>query len=620
MADNIQQAAEIQSAILGAMETVANDYYANNPKDETVSALIVQCLDAENKKYNIRYGISTATAYATTSYSVGDKVLVLVPKGDWSNTLTILGLDRSGDEETATTDLNLNVDNDTKGYHVLGGSLFDMGNEIKHLSDNYYDIIYRVNELGDKTSSTADDGDEDGSYTILKDSISAIPDDGDTNVLTSSYVSAEDSTTETSSTDAPEEEDEGDSSLELESYDADNPMPEDSDASETISEISDEVQIVDPNESNAINSDYLVSQETDVFSAATALYLQADFKIRRDNVDGSFGIVFIFDFKKDDEVYQTPYYFDSSSFKNNPLAFTELTTQGIVVDFNGRNFVRLNKVMVYSQDFSTPDIQIGNIKIYPLKQATVDNGYMINLSAKNGSYVTNNKDARYEVKAYYEDTDITSNVNFYWGVESDVQEAGKYHILLGKGYDYIGEGKTCDFYISNVESRKANVVCVASYRNKIIAKENISVFNINHGSLISIVQSVNSENKTVLSCLINGSSYYNSTTDVEDDDDDDAREDAKTEQDNLELTVDLRNFIFLNNVDPAIEEDDDAETTVDYTTFLHFDGGWANDISNPDSEQTTSHNFNKYTFRVIAGRSDFTPNRRDEYMNRSTKN
>ena len=53
-----------------------------------------------------------------------------------------------------------------------------------------------------------------------------------------------------------------------------------------------------PLSDNSINEYYLVSSEEQVFASATDLYLQADFKIDNNCVDGSFGIIFIFDFKR----------------------------------------------------------------------------------------------------------------------------------------------------------------------------------------------------------------------------------------------------------------------------------------------------------------------------------
>lgn len=609
-------AKDIQESLIDSINTIVQNAIDKTPKDLTVSAVVTQCLDAEDNKYTIRYGINTATAYSTTSYSIGDKVLVHVPENDWSNTLTIIGFDKNDDASDAV-DLNLNVDNDTKGYHVLGGSLFDMGTEIKHLSENCYDIIYRVNEYSQTQILSADDGDEDTEITVLESEIQPGEDNSDSCNLTQAQYERglADSIAEyTEGADESEDEDvpEGDTSAPLDG-DEDYGMPDDSDVQIDVGGIQTVTEEVQVFESNAINENYINRQEQDVCESATNLYLQADFRIRKDNVDGSFGIVFIFDFKKNSEIYQIPYYFDSADFKSNPLSFTELTTQGIIVDFEGSNFVRLNKVMIYSQDFSSPDIQVGNIKIYPLKKVEENSGYMVNISAKDGSYVSNTKSAHYTAKAYYNGADITQNVDFYWGVESDIQEAGKYHILLGKGYDYMGKGQSCDFFISDVESRKANVACVASYRNKIIGRENINVYNDTYSDLITLTPSLADDGRVILSCLINGASYYNSNSELDVDDDSDAREDAYSEKETMTLAIELKNFIFKNEVDEIVAEQDDAEIYNDYTTFLMVSGGTIQGVSNDDSE-TRSENFNKYTFRPICGRSDW----RDDYMNKSS--
>lgn len=85
--------AELEEALLEAIDFFVNNRVQNLDRDKTITATIVSCSNALTQEYKIQYNNGFLTAYAQegASFSPNETVYVLVPLGDFSKRKTIVG-------------------------------------------------------------------------------------------------------------------------------------------------------------------------------------------------------------------------------------------------------------------------------------------------------------------------------------------------------------------------------------------------------------------------------------------------------------------------------------------------------------------------------------------------
>ena len=82
-----------QSAILYAIEIIADKKLSQASFDKTIKAVVKEVKDKATGEYIIKYQDSEFTAYATSSdlnYAEGEQVYILIPGNDWDRNKTIL--------------------------------------------------------------------------------------------------------------------------------------------------------------------------------------------------------------------------------------------------------------------------------------------------------------------------------------------------------------------------------------------------------------------------------------------------------------------------------------------------------------------------------------------------
>lgn len=95
-----------QSAILQAIEIIADKKLSQASFDKTIKAVVKKVKDKATGEYIIKYQDSEFTAYATSSqvnYPENEEVYILIPGNDWTRTKTILG--STNNKATTFTDI-----------------------------------------------------------------------------------------------------------------------------------------------------------------------------------------------------------------------------------------------------------------------------------------------------------------------------------------------------------------------------------------------------------------------------------------------------------------------------------------------------------------------------------
>lgn len=120
----------IQDSLFEAMAAFRNSAITNSKGTLTLETVVTQVIDAGLGEYSVEYMENTFTAYSNSNatYSVGDKVYVLVPEGDFNKTKIILSL-----VSPATTTFTESQD-PTQYYYDISENLIDANLGIVELS------------------------------------------------------------------------------------------------------------------------------------------------------------------------------------------------------------------------------------------------------------------------------------------------------------------------------------------------------------------------------------------------------------------------------------------------------------------------------------------------------
>ena len=120
----------LQTSLFEAMKTFRDNAITNSKGTLTLETVVAQVLDAGLGEYSVEYMENTFTAYANANatYSVGDKVYVLVPEGDFSKTKIILSL------VSPSTTAYIDNQDPNKYYYDISENLIDANLGIIELS------------------------------------------------------------------------------------------------------------------------------------------------------------------------------------------------------------------------------------------------------------------------------------------------------------------------------------------------------------------------------------------------------------------------------------------------------------------------------------------------------
>ena len=271
----------------------------------------------------------------------------------------------------------------------------------------------------------------------------------------------------------------------------------------------------------------------------SSIYCAADFQTslpQEQQLQGNYGIVFALDFSSnnnEEDVITKYYSINVNNMTGNPYKLLQPTRQYAFFDINKANFIRVNSITAFVQNFpnqdqynTVDDIFITNISLQAANKMSSDElaGYSINLTTPEGSIFTTEAGPSSTlpiaatVKLRGQEIDDT-NIEFYWFVEdATIKTNSQYYSLYGGlGWKCLNELSSTGVFIaaknefnikfSDAAARNNTFKCVAVYNGNIFNK------TINIKNYLAVNITIVSDSGTnfyydqgnpILSCLIDG--------------------------------------------------------------------------------------------------------------------
>lgn len=270
-----------------------------------------------------------------------------------------------------------------------------------------------------------------------------------------------------------------------------------------------------------------------------SIYCAADFQtslLQEQQLQGNYGIIFALDFNSnnnEEDVITKYYSINVNNMTGNPYKLLQPTRQYAFFDINNANFIRVNSITAFVQNFpnqdqfnTVDDIFITNISLQAANKMSSDElaGYSINLTTPEGSIFTTGASPSSTlpiaatVKLRGQEIDDT-NIEFYWFVEdATIKTNSQYYSLYGGlGWKCLNELSPTEVFIaaknefnikfSDAAARNNTFKCVAVYNGNIFNK------TINIKNYLAVNVTIVSDSGTnfyydqgnpILSCLIDG--------------------------------------------------------------------------------------------------------------------
>lgn len=270
-----------------------------------------------------------------------------------------------------------------------------------------------------------------------------------------------------------------------------------------------------------------------------SIYCAADFQTslpQEQQLQGNYGIIFALDFNSnnnEEDVITKYYSINVNNMTGNPYKLLQPTRQYVFFDINNANFIRVNSITVFVQNFpnqdqfnTVDDIFITNISLQAANKMTSDElaGYSINLTTPEGSIFTTEASPDAElpiaatVKLRGQEIDDT-NIEFYWFVEdATIKTNSSYYSLYGGlGWKCLNELSSTGTFVAGKNEFSIKFSDAAARNNtfKCVAVYNGNIFNktINIKNYLAVNITIVSDSGTnfyydqgnpILSCLIDG--------------------------------------------------------------------------------------------------------------------
>lgn len=283
---------------------------------------------------------------------------------------------------------------------------------------------------------------------------------------------------------------------------------------------------------------------TNNIKEAEAIMIEASFltglpKEHRLSKSGYYGLQFVLAFADRDNVDEDgnpavkylSYTIDNNNMTGNPFLFTTWAEQYAIYPIDVENFLYIDSIMAFAQDFVDKDDRINaelwgadifvkDVEIYGLKTITAINGdYRLSLSMPQGSTFKSIL-ASASLQVVGKVTKLSSNLSdstmFYWFAEDNriTSSSEEYQMYGGTGWRYL-KGKNNNYTLTTYgnENRayENKYLCVAVYKEEVILKEYFTLYNEAARRNLSITSSLGikfsfDRGVPTLTCLIDGKS------------------------------------------------------------------------------------------------------------------
>lgn len=564
--------ANIQESILQAVDTLVQDRINGIEADKTVIATIVACSNAFTREYKVSYNGGQTVAYAQegVTYSANTSVYMLVPQGDFTQKKTIIGKTQAmSDDENISF-----VSSAISDYNVIGKNcIADKNNATPAGLNSYYKndyaLIYKHNDNDEdhkKQFVSIDNGalknnlleadavlveasfmtrlpkahryTSRGKYGIefvlafldsSKDPVSIVNKDYlISKSITSNDTFAIDTITTTTELlqnlwldDKFINGDFGDYQQQM-SKDIITPLNTIVNSASLTEEIS-----------NAANKLKVIADAIyEKMLAANSLNA-----IGYDCADIILEHIYLPNYKEYSEeelkectvqqVKYQSYTIDSNAMTGDPYNFNVYADQYVIFPIDKENFLYIDSILFYSQDFVEKDDEINSdlygddifvkeLEFYGLRKISAKNGeYVLSLSMPQGntfkSILATDSLKIIGHVAQNINTNLSDATTFYWLKQDNRIDSSKAFAYAGKGWRLldVGHNYSCKIYANDNMAFENKYLCIAIYQDQLILKEEFILYNDSVKRDLSITSSLGTKfsfdrGVPELTCLVNG--------------------------------------------------------------------------------------------------------------------
>lgn len=249
---------------------------------------------------------------------------------------------------------------------------------------------------------------------------------------------------------------------------------------------------------------------TNNIKQSEAILIEASFKNRfnkehRMGQRGIFGLQFVLAFKDQNNIDEEgnaalkyySYTIDSNNMTGNPFIFQNWSEQYMIFPIDVENFVRIESIMAFCNDFEDADdliqaemwgddVFVKDIEFYGLREISAVNGdYKMTLSMPYGSTLKSifHDSSLQVVGKLTKLSDILSDsAMWYWFIEDNRVTSGSdgYQMYGGTGWRYLdNKDNTYLLTLYGDENRayENNYLCVAVYKETMVLKEQFTIYN-----------------------------------------------------------------------------------------------------------------------------------------------
>lgn len=568
--------ANIQESILQAVDTLVQNRINGIEADKTVIATIVACSNAFTREYKVSYNGGQTVAYAQegVTYSANTSVYMLVPQGDFTQKKTIIGKTQAmSDDENISF-----VSSAISDYNVIGKNcIADKNNTTPAGLNSYYKndyaLIYKHNDNDEdhkKQFVSIDNGalknnlleadavlveasfmtrlpkahryTSRGKYGIefvlafldsSKDPVSIVNKD----YLISKSITRNDTfaiDTITTTTELLQNLWLDDKFINGDFGDYQQQMSKD-----IITPLNTIVNSASLTEeiSNAANKLKVIADAIYEKMLAANNSLNA---IGYDCADIILEHIYLPNYKEYSEeelkectvqqVKYQSYTIDSNAMTGDPYNFNVYADQYVIFPIDKENFLHIDSILFYSQDFVKKDDEINSdlygddifvkeLEFYGLRKISAKNGeYVLSLSMPQGntfkSILATDSLKIIGHVAQNINTNLSDATTFYWLKQDNRIDSSKAFAYAGKGWRLldVGHNYSCKIYANDNMAFENKYLCIAIYQDQLILKEEFILYNDSVKRDLSITSSLGTKfsfdrGVPELTCLVNGQEF-----------------------------------------------------------------------------------------------------------------
>ena len=537
---------DLEKSLLEAIGYLVDNRVQNLERDKTITATIVSCDNALEGKYKIQYndGILTAYAQEGASYNANQTVYVLIPLGDLSQKKTIIGTASNVSDDNNLTFVSSMLNN----YNMIGKNVITDDNSKTPIGLNSYykdDYVLLYDREYPEESLLQVNQDEFLSYIKNADAL-AIEGTFQTRLPRAHRLSKT-----------------GRYGIQFvlafkdTQYDKvnkyDEYLPQ---VPDVVTELQEELatgtldyykkKLVevwsDPEltleQKQQANDEYIQEMQDILNNVASVAPTQqngalSDFADKISTIEKEEDVETVFEELEEETVpavKHLSYVIDTNNMTGNPLLYTQYTNQYAIYPIDAENFLYIESIMAFSNDFVTgdnnsnatlwgDDIFIKEFEIYGLQEISATNGdYTLRVSTPQGAlFKSLRPEETLSVVAstlYQVNTDISDSASYYWFAKDDrISSASEeYQMYGGAGWRFLkdmGYNKSIALAASENRAYENIYMVVSVYKESVILKQTFTIYNEASRREISIESDLGlkfsfDRGTPTLTCLIDG--------------------------------------------------------------------------------------------------------------------